>query len=247
MRRARIRNWQTQQGAPCISAFCKPAILRTPWRPNFADYGDIFTRLLDGYDFTFSIFRVVDMEFPESIRACDGWLITGSRHGAYEDHPWIAPLEAFIRDCYAQRIPLVGICFGHQIIAQALGGKVEKFKGGWSVGRKTYRFEDLGDVAVNAWHQDQVTEKPTDARVIASSDFCANAALVYDDRALTIQPHPEFDADFIDGLIRTRGRGVVPDHRLDAASAQLDAPLDTRKMSDRIAAFFKQPRDTTHA
>ena len=222
-------------------------ILQTGHTPDamandFADYGDRFTKLLEGYDFSFSIFRIVDMEFPESIQICDGWLITGSKFGAYEDHPWIPPLEAFIRDCFAQRVPLVGICFGHQIIAQALGGRVEKFKGGWAVGRKTYNFEDLGEVAVNAWHQDQVTEKPEGARVIASNDFCANAALIYDDRALTIQPHPEFGPDFIDGLIRTRGRGVVPDDQLDAALAQLDQPLHTRAMSDRIAAFFKQAR-----
>ena len=67
--------------------------------------------------------------FPEGIHDADGWLITGSRHGAYEDHPWIPPLEEFIRDAYAAQVPLVGICFGHQIIAQAMGGKVEKYQG----------------------------------------------------------------------------------------------------------------------
>ena len=84
---------------------------------------------------------IADNEFPAGPDAADGWLITGSKHGAYEDHDWIPPLEQLIRDIYAAGRPLVGVCFGHQIIAQALGGTVEKFKGGWSVGHTTYEIE----------------------------------------------------------------------------------------------------------
>jgi GMP synthase-like glutamine amidotransferase len=94
-------------------------------RDDFGDYPDFFEQLLAGRGLTFRRFRVETMEFPASVSACDGWLITGSRHGAYEDHPFIKPLESFIRDAYDARIPVVGICFGHQIIAQAMGGKVE--------------------------------------------------------------------------------------------------------------------------
>jgi GMP synthase-like glutamine amidotransferase len=82
------------------------------------------------------------MDFPKDIHDCDGWLITGSRFGAYEDHPFIPPLEDFIRAAYAAHVPVVGICFGHQIIAQAMGGKVEKYAGGWSVGPTEYNFGD---------------------------------------------------------------------------------------------------------
>ena len=85
--------------------------------PKMGDYPDMFARLLDGNGFTFRTYRVVEGEFPASVTDCDGWLITGSRHGVYEDHPWIAPLEQFIRDAYAAHVPMVGICFGHQIVA----------------------------------------------------------------------------------------------------------------------------------
>lgn len=209
------------------------------------DYGDMFERLLAGQGLSFRTFSVVDMEFPESVDDCEGWLLTGSRHGAYEGLPFIKPLEEFIRKAYAEAVPMVGICFGHQIIAQALGGKVEKFTGGWSVGPTKYAMNG-SEITLNAWHQDQVVEKPAAARTIASNDFCAYAALVYDDRILSIQPHPEFGPDFIDGLIRTRGKGVVPDDRLAAATRQLDAPLDSNVIADRIAAFFKQPRAAAH-
>ena len=98
------------------------------------DYDALFRDLLAGHGFDFVTFAVLDGEFPASVEDADAWLITGSRHGVYEDHDWIPPLEALIRKIDARRLPLVGVCFGHQIIAQALGGKVEKFKGGWSVG-----------------------------------------------------------------------------------------------------------------
>jgi GMP synthase-like glutamine amidotransferase len=212
-------------------------------RPVHGDYPDLFARLLGGHDFTFRSFAVVDGEFPSGPEAADGWLITGSRHGAYEDHPWIAPLERLIRDIAASGRPLVGICFGHQIVAQALGGRVVKHPGGWSVGHTEYDW-DGETVALNAWHQDQVVEVPEGARVAGRSGFCENAVLVYEGAAgpwaLTIQPHPEFDQSWTADMIEGRGRGVVPDPLLDAAAAANDRPIDDAKVADRIARFLKE-------
>jgi len=224
----------------------KIGILQTGHAPDeiqatLGDYDAMFGRLLADSSLTFETYNVVDMAFPQSVTDCDGWLLTGSKHGAYEDHAFIPPLEDFIRAAFAADVPMVGICFGHQIIAQALGGKVEKFAGGWSVGRTEYTI-DGETLALNAWHQDQVTQLPDGAKVVGASDFCANAALLYDDHSWTIQPHPEFTQDFIDGLIRTRGKGVVPDHQLQAASALLDAPTDNAKIADHIADFLKKER-----
>lgn len=206
-------------------------------RPVMGDYSNLFERLLANQGFTFETFSVVDGVFPSGIDACDGWLITGSKHGAYENHPWIAPLETLIRDIYAAEIPLVGVCFGHQIIAQALGGKVEKFKDGWAVGRQTYDWNGE-TVALNAWHQDQVVERPNDATPVASNSFCENAALVYGKRAFTVQAHPEFDAALIDGLIRTRG-GSVPADLITTARAELDNTVDNDRLAAQIGLFFK--------
>lgn len=208
------------------------------------DYPDFFETLLAGKGLTFRRWAVLRNDFPASVHECDGWLITGSRFGAYEDHPFIKPLEEFIRAAYAGHVPVVGICFGHQIIAQAMGGKVEKFSGGWSVGPTEYDFGGQ-TMTLNAWHQDQVTQKPEAATRIASTDFCQNAALLYDDRMFTVQPHPEFTADFVQGLIDKRGRGLVPDATLDAAVARIDTPLDRAPMADRIAAFFLNHQTTT--
>ncbi|MCP1168164.1 type 1 glutamine amidotransferase [Limimaricola litoreus] len=207
-------------------------------RPELGDYSELFERLLDGHGFAFRRYDVEGMVFPDRPDECDGWLITGSKHGAYEDHGFIAPLEALIREIHGAKIPLVGVCFGHQIIAQALGGKVEKFAGGWSIGRQPYAFEGR-DIALNAWHQDQVVERPEGARTVASNDFCAHAGLAWGDHVFTIQPHPEFDARFIEGLATTRAIGVVPPDQIDQALANLDKPVDADVLADRMACVLK--------
>lgn len=210
-------------------------------RERAGDFPSLFVRLLADQGFEFRTYSVVDLEFPASVQECDGWLLTGSRHGAYEDHPFIPPLEDFIRKAYAAAVPMVGICFGHQIIAQALGGRVEKFTGGWSVGRQTYDFEGQ-KLKLNAWHQDQVVELPPDAKVIGCSEFCQNAALVYGDRALTVQPHPEFDHSFIALMLEQYKTGSVPPELLARAEAGLDDTLDREVLAERIGAFFRAPR-----
>ncbi len=207
-------------------------------RAGFGDYDDLFHKLLDGQGFTFRTWAVVDGVFPPGPEAADGWLITGSRHGAYEDHPWIPPLEDLIRAIHAANRPLVGICFGHQIIAQALGGRVEKYSGGWAVGRTEYDF-DGETLALNAWHQDQVTVLPPGATVIASNDHCRNAGLVYGDRIFSVQPHPEFDRSFVAEMIEKRGRGLVPDPLLDAAGQRVALPIDDGALARRIGSFLK--------
>lgn len=210
-------------------------------KADLGDYPDMFVRLLAGRGFEFVVWDVEEMNFPDNVHDADGWLLTGSRHGAYEPHAFIPPLEDFIRQAYADQVPMVGICFGHQIIAQALGGKVVKYDGGWSVGTQDYDF-DGEKLRLNAWHQDQVIELPEDAKVIGRNEFCENAALVYNDRALTIQPHPEFDDSFVQGLMDTRAKGVVPDELLTLAAERMGEAKASASMADRIEAFFKQPR-----
>ena len=208
-------------------------------RAEHGDYDDMFERLLAGRGFTFDRYHVEAMEFPASVHDADGWLITGSRHGVYEDHAFITPLEDFIRRAHDAGVPVVGICFGHQIVAQALGGRVEKHPAGWAVGAQDYDFEGR-TVTLNAWHQDQVIEPPEGAEVVARNAFCANAALVYGDRAFTVQAHPEFRDGFIEGLMTYRG-SAVPDALLDAARARRGR-ADPSPVVDRIEAFFRQPR-----
>ena len=198
-------------------------------------------RLLDGYGFDFASWAALDGELPPSIHSADGWLITGSKFGAYEDLPWIPPLEDFVRDAYHNDIPIVGICFGHQLLAQALGGKVVKFDGGWSVGRVEYNIDGIEEpLPLYAWHQDQVVSLPPDATVSGSTDFCKYAALTYGKKAYTVQPHPEFSQHYIEDLLDAR-KNVLPEPIVKAAAESIEAG-DTQSavMAERIAVFFKQ-------
>lgn len=205
----------------------------------YRDYTQLYADMLAGHGFDFRGWSVVDMEFPASIHDADGWLISGSKHGAYENLPFIPPLEDFIRKAYAEGVPMVGVCFGHQIIAQALGGRVEKFAGGWDVGLQAYHFEDA-DLVLNAWHQDQVTAPPAEAETIASTDFCRHAAFRYRGKAFSVQPHPEFGRTEIETLLDIRAPGLVPGETIARARARLDEKDDNRAMANRIAAFFKE-------
>lgn len=202
------------------------------------ELADLFETLLSDQGFRFARWSVVDMDFPTDVRQADGWLLTGSKHGVYEDHPFLPPLEQFIRDAVAADVPLVGVCFGHQIIAQAMGGRVEKYAKGWAVGRTEYDWEGE-TLALNAWHQDQVVTRPPGAKPLASNAFCENAALVYDRHAFSVQAHPEFESDWIEGLMAHRGPGVVPDTQLDQARSGLPVANDNARLAAMISRFFK--------
>ena len=208
------------------------------------DYGELFQNFLAGEGFVFTVYSVVNMEFPSSVSDAEGWLITGSRHGTYEKHEFIPPLEELIQDIHERQIPLAGICFGHQIIAQALGGKVEKYSGGWSIGLTEYTFENEV-TALNAWHQDQVTELPPGAFVTGSSPFCKFAFLEYGTHIFSVQAHPEFSGDFVEGLIDFRGKGVVPDSLLNNARRKLAFRNNSDRIRQKIVHLFQSATVTT--
>jgi GMP synthase (glutamine-hydrolysing) len=216
---------------------------RTPeeMRATHGDYDDLFRRLLDGRGFEFVTYPVLDNVLPASINEADGWLITGSKFGVYEGHDWIPPLESFLREAHAAARPIVGICFGHQVFAQAMGGTVEKFRGGWSVGAVDYQIDGAPHTLL-AWHQDQITRLPEGARVVGSSDFCPYAMLEYGDNALTLQPHPEFTADFIADLLAARGE-VLPQGIRDRVDRERFAAAETALFADRIAEVLQRGRD----
>ncbi|MFT4615528.1 MAG: GMP synthase-like glutamine amidotransferase [Bacteroidia bacterium] len=180
----------------------KTDAVRPQWVPEFGEYSDMFVALLARVDpaMEFAVYDVEKGEYPKDIDEVDAYLMTGSKSSVYDDKIWIANLMAFVRELHARRKKLVGVCFGHQLVAQALGGNTQKSSKGWGVGVHTHRFEELPrwhdggskafDILVS--HQDQVMTPAEGSVVLAGSAFCANAVTQLGDHILTFQGHPEF-------------------------------------------------------
>jgi len=218
---------------------------------RYGSYPLMFASLLDraGPDFEYQAYSVVRSEMPGSIHDCDGWLITGSRHGAYEKLDWMLALEGFIRELYRASLPLVGICFGHQIIAQALGGEVVKSDKGWSIGVQSYDIDIAqdwmpaapGQVHIYSFYQDQIIVLPPGASVFSSSEFCPYAGLSYGDSIISVQAHPEFEEVYILALIEIYGGNKIPEavatealHKIQNSGLR----ADTQILADWLGTFF---------
>ncbi len=188
-------------------------------RDRFEGYPVMFAAAIasTGHDVEWRTYRVYEAEVPQAPDECDGYITSGSRVGVYDKYAWIPVLEQFIRSLVGGGRPMVGLCFGHQAMAQALGGRAQKSDQGWGVGVQRYRTHARVDwmdppmkqFTVPVCHQDQVTTVPGGAKVLASSDHCANFIIQFNETMLGIQGHPEFERDYIDVLLELR-REVIP-------------------------------------
>ncbi|KRA53104.1 glutamine amidotransferase-related protein [Devosia sp. Root635] len=218
-------------------------------RDRFGPYRKMFETMFDGtgQGFTYDMVAVSDgAPFPDPA-TLEGIVITGSAAGVYDDYAWLDPLRAFIRDAYGRQTPMLGVCFGHQIMADALGGDVRKSEKGWGLGRHNYAVAARPDfmraapaaLAVACSHQDQVITPPDEAEVILASDFTPNAGLAYrNGAALSFQPHPEFLDDYTLALAELR-RGKAPDNVVETAISSIATPSDSADVAGYIGQFFR--------
>ncbi|MDM5068472.1 glutamine amidotransferase-related protein [Aeromonas salmonicida] len=220
--------------------------------PDLADhFGPVYSEMfIKGFralapELEFKIWSALDGELPDDLQECDAWLITGSRHDAYSDLPWIQALRAWIRLAHDADVKLAGVCFGHQVIAQALGGEVVKSTKGWGLGVSVHPMlatgswmqPGLDQIRILASHQDQVALLPPGATRLAGNDFCPNFMFLQGDHIVAIQGHPEFSVEYNRALIERR-RDFLSDDRYQSSLSSLEGEVDSATMMQWLLQFL---------
>jgi len=199
------------------------------------DYDEMFGSLFSELDLV--PYDAIGGVLPKDADDCDAWLLTGSRHSAYDHEPWISALSAFVRDLRASGAPTVGICFGHQLLAHALGGRVEKAATGWGVGAHAIERPAAADWRLLFMHQDQVVALPGDGVVLGSTDHCPVAALQIGSSMVGVQAHPEFTGDYERALLDARVERIGA-AKVESARTSLEAPTDEHAAARWLAGFL---------
>lgn len=181
---------------------------------QFQGYGRMFQRLFARQPIAaeFEVFNVVAGQYPDDQQHYDAYLITGSKADSFGSDPWIATLRVFLLKRYQLGDKLMGVCFGHQLLALLLGGKTERATQGWGVGVHHYEISKQPEwmkpsterLAMLIIHQDQVTVAPANATILAGSEFCSIGAYCIGDQVLCFQGHPEFDHDYVRSVLEIR-------------------------------------------
>lgn len=214
-------------------------------RPRFGDYPELFAALFGPLGVSFTRYDADQGQLPTTLDECDGWITSPARSSVGDPDPWIAATADFIRAAVQQEVPFAGVCFGHQLMAKALGGRVERWPDGWCVGVHEYEV-----VASRPWmsppasrfrlvasHEDQVTALPPGAELLATSADCANAAFAIGARAIGLQPHPDFPVELSAALLDLREDLIGP-AKVAAARTTLTREPDRALWAQWLVNFF---------
>jgi GMP synthase-like glutamine amidotransferase len=215
---------------------------------TYVGYGAMFERLLRDAGATgqFDIFNTVKGQYPDTFDGYDAVLLTGSKADSFSQEPWVLKLKQKVQELLLAKKKLIGVCFGHQLIALCLGARVERAPQGWGAGRMQYKWlapefpqsQGLEEIALLASHQDQVFDLPAGARLLASSDFCTVAAYAVQDHVFCVQPHPEFIEDYSAYLLNKR-RVALGEEKYTRCTQSLVKGHDGLALARMMVAFVE--------
>jgi GMP synthase-like glutamine amidotransferase len=226
--------------------------LREDLQPTYISYTHMFKTLfkqaVQDHEIEYVSYNVNNNEYPAHIDECDAYLITGSKSSTYDDDEWIKTLRSYIQLLFKQKKKILGICFGHQLIADSLGGKAMLSNNGWGVGVHTYSLStnnlnsslaSLSQFSLLVSHRDQVVALPQEATVLASSDFCPFAAYQINQQVLCFQGHPEFTPPYADELMKKR-QSIIPSHVFQQGQENLYLPTHHLIIAKSLLDFVLQ-------
>ncbi len=217
---------------------------------EFGEYEDMITKALSTIigEFTYRTYDVQQFEYPEDINEVEAYFITGSSASAYDDLAWIHQLCDFVRVLDKQKKKMIGLCFGHQLIAHALGGKVALSGKGWNIGIKTVSLTNIGQQQLGKFtsfnlinsHRDQVLKLPKDCITLAGNTFCPIYMYQKEQHIFSIQGHIEMTKAYAAQLYQLREHLFEPTLYQQAIKS-FDASHDYQLVTKWITDFIWQP------
>ena len=213
------------------------------FQPIAGDYHQMFAALFTTVDMV--AYDVCNGHFPDSVTECDAYLCTGSKYSVYDDIDWIQELQRFVQELYAREKIFVGVCFGHQMLGHALGGKVEKTAAGWCVGAHTFQVNQpeswmtpfQSTYRLLMMCQDQIVALPPESTVLATTPVCPVGMLRVGPRLLGLQAHPEFPVAYERALLENRVDRIGAE-KVAAGLESLARPLDAGMMGEWMGNFM---------
>ncbi|MEW6992945.1 GMP synthase [Colwelliaceae bacterium MEBiC 14330] len=217
-------------------------------QPEFGDYSDMFARAIAAVDasITITIYAVVDGHFPVTIDECDAYLITGSKESVNDGLPWIQQLEKFVWQLFLCKKNLVGICFGHQMIAKALGGRVHISPKDWGIGvtrakvhlHKPWMLDEQTHIQLVVSHKEQISLLPPETQVLMGNDFCPYGMIQVEKHFLGIQGHPEFSRAYCYALMQKR-KDFIAKRNFTRGIHSLSLTVDDKLLMSWLINFLR--------